>query len=209
MTDEPRPRPRAMIFDLGNVVIDWDPAAAIAAGVGDDEARRFLTAPDFDFMAWNHGPDSGGTWDEAEDEVRRTHPHWEQHALAYRANFAASLVGEVPGTADLVRDLKAAGTRLVALTNFSAELYPVAPAMFPVLELFEEVVVSGRIGFAKPDPEAYRAALAHTDATPEQVVFVDDKQLNVDAAAELGMIAIRFTTASALRAQLRQLSLPV
>ena len=66
------------------MLIDWDPYAAIAAGVGPDEARRFLAADDFDFMAWNHGPDSGGTWADAEAEVRRTHPHWAEHALAYR-----------------------------------------------------------------------------------------------------------------------------
>ncbi|WP_395691140.1 HAD family hydrolase [Nocardioides sp.] len=203
------PTPAAVVLDLGNVLIDWDPGAAIAAGVGEVEARRFLAADDFDFMAWNHGPDSGGSWADAEAEVRRTHPHWAAHALAYRANFAASLLGEVPGTGAIVRDLHEAGVPLFALTNWSAELYPHAPRRFEVLGLFDEVVVSGRIGAAKPDPAAYRAVVDRAGVPAEFLVFVDDKQVNVDAAAALGMDAIRFRTAAELRATLRERGLPV
>ena len=118
---EHRPAPRGVVLDLGNVLIDWQPLHAIAAGVGVEEARRFLAAEDFDFMAWNHGPDMGRPWDEAEAEVQREHPHWAEHALSYRPHFAASLVGEVPGTADVVRDLHAAGVPLWGLTNWSGE----------------------------------------------------------------------------------------
>jgi len=74
--------PSGVVFDLGNVLIDWQPYAAIAAGVGADEARRFLEADDFDFMAYNHGPDSGQDWDAAEAAVARSHPHWLEHARA-------------------------------------------------------------------------------------------------------------------------------
>ena len=210
MTQDTNPsHPLAVVLDLGNVLIDWDPAAAIAAGVGEDEARRFLAAEDFDFMAWNHGPDSGGTWEEAEAEVRRTHPHWVEHALSYRAHFAASLLGAVPGTADIVRDLHEAGIPVLGLTNWSAELYPHAPARFEILGLFDHVVVSGEIGAAKPDPAAYRVVIERSGVPPEALVFVDDKQVNVDAAAALGMDAICFTGADELREQLRRRGLPV
>lgn len=202
-------RPAGVVLDLGNVLIDWDPVAAVAAGVGEDEARRFFAADDFDFMAWNHGPDSGGSWEEAEALVRRTHPHWERHALSYREHFTSSLLGEVPGTADVVRDLHAAGVPMVGLTNWSAELYPHAPERFEVLALLDDVVVSGEVGAAKPDPAAYRAAIDRTGLPAERLVFVDDKQLNVDAAADLGMDAIVFTTAEDLREQLRRRGLPV
>ena len=200
---------QGVVFDLGNVLIDWDPYPAIAAGVGSVEARRFLDAEDFDFMAWNHGPDSGGTWDDAEADVRRTHPHWVEHALAYRANFAASLLGEVPGTVEVLRDLHAAGVPLVGLTNWSAELYPHAPATFAFLALFDDVIVSGTVGAAKPDRRAYEIAAERAGLPLAQLAFVDDKQLNVDAAAGLGMAAIRFTDAAALRTELRSHGLPV
>jgi 2-haloacid dehalogenase len=201
--------PAGVVFDLGNVLIDWDPFAAIAAGVGPVEARRFLDAEDFDFMAWNHGPDSGGSWDDAEADVQRTHPHWVEHALSYRANFAASLVGEVPGAVDVVRDLHAAGIPLVGLTNWSDELYPHASAHFEFLELLDDVVVSGTVGAAKPDRRAYEIAAERLGLPLDRLAFVDDKQLNVDAAAALGMHAVRFTDAATLRTDLRALGLPV
>ncbi|GAW52078.1 MULTISPECIES: HAD-IA family hydrolase [unclassified Nocardioides] len=202
-------RPAGVVFDLGNVLIDWDPSAAIAAGVGPVEARRFLNADDFDFMAWNHGPDSGGSWDDAEAAVRRSHPHWVEHALAYRANFAASLLGEVPGVVDVVRDLHEHDVPLVGLTNWSDELYPHAPRRFPFLELLDDVVVSGTVGAAKPDRRAYEIAAERIGLPLGRLAFVDDKQLNVDAAAALGMAAILFTDAAALRTELRSRGLPV
>ena len=198
-----------VVFDLGNVLIDWDPSAAIAAGVGSDEARRFMAADDFDFMAYNHGPDSGGSWQDAEDEVRRTHPHWVEHALAYRANFAASLLGEVPGTVEIVRDLHAAGIPLYGLTNWSDELYPHAPVMFDFLALLDDVVVSGTVKAAKPDARAYEIVAERSGIALDRLAFIDDRQTNVDAAAALGMDAVLFTDAATLRADLRALGLPV
>ena len=201
--------PAGVVFDLGNVLIDWDPAPAIAAGVGPDEARRFLDAPDFDFRAWNHGPDSGGSWADAEAEVARTHPHWAEHALAYRANFAASLVGEVPGTGDLVRELHAAGVRLFGLTNWSDELYHHAPTGFDVIGLLEDVVVSGTEGVAKPDRRIYDLVAQRSGLPLSALVFVDDRADNVAAAADAGMDALLFTDADTLRADLRHRGLPV
>jgi 2-haloacid dehalogenase len=201
--------PAGVVFDLGNVLIDWDPHPAIAAGVGPDEARRFLDSPDFDFMAWNHGPDSGGTWDEAEALVRRTHPHWVEHALAYRANFVASLLGEVPGSVDLVRDLHAAGVPMWGLTNWSDELYPHAPATFAFLELLEDVVVSGTEGVAKPDPRIFDLVAERSGLPLDRLVFVDDRVDNVEGARAVGMDGVVFTGAPALRTALRERGLPV
>jgi 2-haloacid dehalogenase len=202
--------PGGVVWDLGNVLIDWQPAAAIAAGVGEDEARRFLAADDFDFMAFNHGPDSGGTWADAEDDVRRTHPHWVEHALAYRANFVASLAGEVPDSVDLVRELHAAGIPQWGLTNWSHELWPNAPRRFGFLdELLDGVVVSGTEGVAKPDPAIFAITAERVGLPTERLVFVDDKQLNVEAARATGMDGIVFTDAETLRRDLRDRGFPV
>jgi 2-haloacid dehalogenase len=201
--------PRGVIWDLGNVLIDWQPRAAIAAGVGDDEARRFLAAEDFDFMEWNHLMDSGGTWEEGAAAVRRSHPHWEPHALAYREHFERSLVGEVPGTADLVRELHAAGVPMWGLTNWSHELYPHAPRRFEILGLLDDVVVSGTVGVAKPDPAIFELAVDRAGLPAEDLVFVDDKEANVAAAIEAGLDGILFTGADDLRRQLRSRQLPV
>jgi 2-haloacid dehalogenase len=201
--------PQGVIWDLGNVLIDWQPLPAIAAAVGEDEARRFLSAEDFDFLDWNHGPDSGLSWDEAEEAVRRTHPHWVEHALAYRQHFAKSLVGEVPGTADLVRELKAAGIPMWGLTNWSHELWPHAPRRFDVLALLDDVLVSGTERVAKPDPAIFELAVARAGLPASDLVFVDDKEANVAAAIESGLDGILFTGADDLRVQLRERGLPV
>jgi 2-haloacid dehalogenase len=201
--------PEGVIWDFGNVLIDWQPYEAIAAGVGADEARRFMDAEDFDFVAYNLGPDSGQTWDEAEAVVRRTHPHWVPHALAYREHFEASLVGEVPGTPGLVRELHAAGVIQWGLTNWSHELYPHAPRTFDFLRLLDGVVVSGTEGLAKPDPAIYEITVARIGRRPEELVFVDDKAQNVAAAIELGLDAILFAGAEELRPALRERGLPL
>jgi 2-haloacid dehalogenase len=201
---------RGVVWDLGNVLIDWSPAVAIAAGVGHDEAERFLAATDFDFMAFNHGPDSGDSWADAEAAVRRTHPHWAEHALAYRANFARSLLGEVPGSVDLVRELHAAGVPQWGLTNWSHELWPHAPRTFPFLEeLLDGVVVSGTEGIAKPDPRIYALVAERAGLAPRELVFVDDKQANVDGAVAAGLDGILFTGAQDLRLTLRGRGLPL
>ena len=201
---------RGVVWDLGNVLIEWEPAAAVAAGVGDLEAGRFMEAADFDFHAWNHGPDSGGSWADAEDEVRRTHPHWVEHALAYRANFESSLVGEVPGSLDLVRDLHSAGVPMWGLTNWSHELWPHAPRLFHFLdELLDGVVVSGTEGVAKPDPRVYALVVERSGLPASDLVFVDDKQANIEGAIAAGLEGIRFTGADDLRVALRRSGLPV
>jgi citrate synthase len=199
---------RGVIWDLGDVLIKWSPYAAVAAGVGEEEARRFLEAEDFDFLAWNHVQDAGGTWSEGVDALRRSHPHWERHALAYRENFEAALVGEVPGTADLVRELHAAGVPQFGLTNWSDELYPHAPRLFPVLDLLDDIVVSGTEKVAKPDPAIFEIAIARSGLEASELVFVDDKEGNVAAAIECGLDGVLFTGADDLRRRLRERGLP-
>jgi HAD superfamily hydrolase (TIGR01509 family) len=201
--------PKGVIWDFGNVLIDWQPHAAIAAGVGEDEATRFLAAEDFDFSAYNLGPDSGQAWEEAEAAVRRTHPHWVEHALAYREHFEHSLVGAVPGTPDLVRELHERGVPQWGLTNWSDELYPHAPRLFDFLGLLDDVVVSGTEGLAKPDPAIFEIAVSRTGLDPEQLVFVDDKEPNVVAAIEFGLDGVLFTGADDLRRAFRERGLPV
>jgi 2-haloacid dehalogenase len=202
-------RPSAVVFDLGNVLIRWDPHPALAAGVGAEEASRFLAAEDFDFMAWNHRQDGGRPWPEAEDEVRRTHPHWHRHAVAYRAHFDHSLLGGLEDNVAVLRDLHRAGVPLFALTNWSAELFPRARERFGFLALFEDIVVSGEERLAKPDPEIFAVLRRRIGRPLEDCVFVDDSPANVAAAAAAGMPGVVFTGDRPLRPALRARGLPV
>lgn len=201
--------PTAVVFDLGNVLIRWDPRPAVAAGVGEEETTRFLTAPDFDFLAWNHVQDSGRPWPEAEDDLARSHPHWHRHAVAYRANFDLSLLGPVEDNVSVLRDLARADVPLFALTNWSSELFPRALARFDFLTLFDDIVVSGAEGIAKPEPAIFELLARRTGRPLSELVFVDDSPANVAAAAAAGLDAIRFSPDEPLRPRLRARGLPV
>jgi 2-haloacid dehalogenase len=199
----------AVIFDLGNVLIRWDPHPAIAATVGHDEASRFLAAEDFDFHAWNHEQDAGRGWDEGEAGAAASHPHWEPAIRAYRSNFAASLTGTVEDSVQILRELHVAGTPLFALTNWSAELFPVALERFEFLRLFDDIVVSGAEGLAKPDPAIFATLQRRVGHPLGRCVFIDDSPANVEAARRAGLDAIRFTDTGHLRGDLRARGLPV
>jgi 2-haloacid dehalogenase len=198
-----------VVVDLGNVLIDWDPHPAIAAAVGDDEAARFLASDDFDFGAWNHEQDSGRAFEESEQAAVARVPHWREHILSYRANFDRSLIGEIAATVDVLRDLHAAGVRLLALTNWSAELFPVARGRFDFLDLFEDILVSGEERLAKPDPRIFELLTERSGLPPGACVFVDDKPENVEAARAAGLDGIVFVDDGTLREQLRERGLPV
>ena len=195
-------RPTAVVFDLGNVLVDWDPLPAIAAAVGEESAAAFLAAEDLDFFAWNHQLDSGMSFAEAEDQVARDFPHWHPHVRAYREHFEESLLGEVDGTASVLVDLDEKGVSLFALTNWPAELFPYARERFEFLQRFDDVVVSGEEGIAKPDPAVFGILRQRVRRPLEECVFVDDRQDNVDAAAAAGMDAILFTGSDQLRVDL-------
>jgi 2-haloacid dehalogenase len=199
----------AVVLDLGNVLIRWDPGPAIAVAVGDEEAERFLTADDFDFGAWNHEQDAGRPFAEAEDKAVASHPHWTEHIRGYRPHFAHSLLGPVDDTVAILRELHDARVRTYALTNWSAETFPLARERYDFLGLFDDVVVSGEVGVAKPDPAIFRVLRERVGRPLEECVFVDDSPRNVAAAAAAGMDAIHFTDTGHLRDDLRARGLPV
>jgi 2-haloacid dehalogenase len=192
-----------VVFDLGGVVVQWDPVPAVAAAVGHKRAEDFIGGGEFDFEGWNHAQDAGRSWADAEAEATRSHPSFAEEIAAYRPNFALSLRGLVPGTVEILRALHDRGVRLVALTNWSAETYHHAPEAFPeVFALFGDVVVSGAEGVAKPDPEIFDILRRRLGHPIEGVLYVDDFARNVEAARSAGMDAVHFTAADALLTQL-------
>lgn len=193
-----------VVFDLGGVVVIWDPVPAVAAVVGQERAERFVHGGEFDFAAWNHAQDAGRSWAHAEAVATASHPDVAEEIAAYRPNFALSLRGLVPGTAAILRGLRARGVRVVALTNWSAETFHCAPELFPeVFALFDDVVVSGAAGVAKPDPEIFEVLGRRLGHPVDGVFFVDDAARNVAAARDAGMDAVQFTDAVALLGELR------
>ncbi|MGZ4639670.1 MAG: HAD family hydrolase [Actinomycetes bacterium] len=199
--------PSTVVFDLGGVLIDWDPRHLYRRLLPDDEIDDFLD--EIGFAEWNHAQDAGGSWDEAVEALAARHPHRRELIAAYPRRYPETMAGPIEGTVRLLTQLRAAGTRLLALTNWSAETFHHALSTFGFLEMFEDIVVSGVEGVAKPDPRLFTLLIERFALVPAETVFIDDSAANVAAAAELGLTALRFRDPDALRADLRRLGLPV
>ena len=200
---------RVVVFDLGNVLIRWDPHPAIAKAVGAEQAALFLADEEFAFGAWNNEQDAGRSWDEAEEVAVRAHPHWEPAIRGYRENFPDSLIGAIDDSVDILRELHAARIRVFALTNWSRELFPLAFHQFDFLDLFEDIVVSGEEGVRKPDPEIFEILGKRIGRSLASCIFVDDSPANIEAAAAAGMDAILFSDTGHLRKDLALRGLPL
>lgn len=194
-----------VVFDLGRVLVGWNPYLALADRMSRDEWQRFSDA--IDFPAVNLAMDAGLRHADACARVRSTHPEHETTLARYCANFSATLTGPVPGTAEIVEALHSLGTRVLGLTNWSAETFHHASVAAPVIDLLEDVVVSGREGVVKPDRRIFRILIERFDLQPRRTVFVDDSPDNVAGAASLGLHALRFTGAPRLRTDLENVGL--
>ncbi|WP_425953591.1 HAD family hydrolase [Xylanimonas sp. McL0601] len=196
-----------VVYDFGNVLVRWDPRGAFAV-LDPAEVEEFFTA--FDFAAFNHRQDAGLLpFAEARAEVAAAFPRWAPFLDTYLERYPGTLLGPVEGSAALVAELRDLGLRLYGLTNWWAETFEHAEPAAPAIGLMDGVVVSGRVGLAKPDPEIFRHLAATFRIDPERAVFVDDSPANVAAAAALGFHAVRFTTTAALRDALRDLGVGV
>jgi len=196
---------RSVLFDLGGVVVRWEPAGAFVGVLPPAEVEAFLSRTDFG--TWNRAADAGQPFAEVEAELLARFPDDGAAIGAYRQNFHRTLTGLVPGTGAVLAELQQAGMTCAALTNWSAETFPVAQQRFGLLRRFAGVLVSGAERLAKPDPAIFRLALARFDLDPAGCVFVDDSPANVEAASALGLTGLHFTGADRLRAELEQLGL--
>lgn len=202
VAEAPGQRPSTVVFDLGGVVIDWNPRYLYRKLIPDPAALdRFLT--DVCSMAWNKQMDFGRPFAEAVAELTARHPDQSHLIEAYHARWAEMLGGLVPGVAEVLEELAEAGVPLYAITNWSAETFPFATARYPVLSMFSKIVISGEIGLTKPDPEIFRYAAEQFGVPLQECLFVDDARINVASARAVGMRAVRFVDADTLRADLR------
>jgi 2-haloacid dehalogenase len=183
-----RDRPTAVVFDLGGVLVDWDPRH-LYRSLFDDEAEMERFLAEVTTQAWNLEQDRGRPFAEAIAELSREHPDRAELIEAFWSRWPEMLGEPLHETVDVLADLRATGIRLLALTNWSAETFPLAIPRYPFLAWFEAVIVSGEVGMVKPDPAIFR-------------ILIDDSIANVEAAGALGFRALRFTDAAALRRHL-------
>lgn len=197
--------PTTVVFDLGGVVLRWEPQRAFDGVLDPQDVQPFFD--EVDFESWNYSHDAGRPFAEGVAELSARFPHRAQAIAAYPRNHHRTITGQIDETVEIVDQLARDGVRLLALTNWSAETFPFALANFPVLQRFEGIVVSGDEGLAKPDPRLYRVLLDRYGLIAPDSLFVDDRQVNVDAATGVGMQAVRFLDGATLRADLGRIGL--
>lgn len=196
-----------VVFDLGGVLIDWNPRYLYRKLFNGDETRmeHFLTticAP-----AWNREQDAGRTFAEGCRLLKAEYPHAAELIDAWFTRYDEMLAGPIHGTVEVLSDLRDQGISLYALSNWSSETFPFAARRFDFLQWFNGIVLSGEVRLVKPDPRIYQHFLKTFGVDPATAVFIDDLQPNVDSAVALGMHGILFTDPVALRADLSRVGI--
>jgi 2-haloacid dehalogenase len=193
-----------VVFDLGGVLIDWNPRHLFRGMFppDGDAMERFLA--EVCSPAWIARIDAGEPFAEAVADLCARHPDQDALIRAFHDRWPETVAGPIEPTVGIVEELEAAAVRLFALSNWSAETFPLVAGRFPFLRLFEGVLISGDAGYAKPAPEIFEHLLQRFGLDVERCVFVDDHEPNVEAARSLGFDAIRFADSDGLRAELER-----
>jgi 2-haloacid dehalogenase len=200
-------RIRAVVFDLGGVLLDWNPRYLYRRLFdGDDAAmERFLA--EVCTMEWHHAHDLGVPPERTTPPLVAAHPEYEELIWAWSRRSEEMIAGPIDGTVELLAELKEAGVPCYALTNMERETYPLRRERFAFLSWFNGTVVSGFEGVAKPDTAVFELLLNRFDLDPSTTVLIDDSPANVRAATRAGMQAIEFGSPDQLRDWLRQAGL--
>jgi 2-haloacid dehalogenase len=196
-----------IIFDLGNVLIDWNPKYVFDK-LFDDEERKKYFFENVCTMEWNEMQDAGRSIKEATEELVMKYPDWKEYIEAYYGQWKDMLGGPIHDTVEIFKELKHSGKyKLYALTNWSAELFPYALEMYEFLHWFHGRVVSGEEKIRKPDPEFYHILLNRFGVIAEEALFIDDNFRNIQAGEKIGMRTIHFISPHQLKEELTELNL--
>lgn len=196
--------PSVVVFDLGGVLIGWDPAQAIMSQFSGnwEAARSFLEH--VNFAQWNLEQDRGRSWCEASEAFNRSFPEHAGLLEQYVENFHTSLTGAISGSVSVLERLHARGIPLYAITNWAADTFAKTRQDYPFLKVFRDIVISGEEKCVKPDPEIYQILLRRNNLKSEACVFIDDNMDNVRGAQRVGMHAVHFTSPEALETDLEK-----
>ena len=189
------------VFDIGGVLLDWNPRYLYRTLFEDPAAMETFLAT-VCTSEWNRRLDGGMTLAEGIAELLERFPDQADMIRAYRDRWTEMIPAALDESVAILEELKSAGHPLYAITNFAAETFELTRQRWDFLGHFDDIVVSGEIRALKPQPEIYRRLLDDNGLTAGDCLFIDDVQENVDGAIAVGMHAVRFTDATALRSEL-------
>ncbi|WP_019960954.1 HAD family hydrolase [Woodsholea maritima] len=202
------PRATALLWDIGNTLVRWDPKRLYKTLIEDPNAvEDFLNG--VCTMDWHTYHDRGVTMADNRAALVVRHPDKEALIRAWDVRWLEMFDGTMPGVLELFETLDAAGVPQYALTNMPAEKWPAVMGIYPFTQKLLHTVVSGEEGLVKPDPKIYELTKKRIASKPGETLFVDDRQDNVDAAIRCGFQAVRFVDAETLRKDMQERGLPV
>ncbi len=189
-----------VVFDLGGVLIDWNPRYLYRTMFADEAAMEHFLA-EVATGHWNEKFDAGRPLDEGIAELVAAHPHLDAPLRAWKTRWIEMIKGPIHGTVEILHELVGRGTHLVALTNWSVETLPLVrhDPGYPFFEEFDKVYVSGELKLIKPDPRIFAHVEQDLGKAPERLLFIDDNPANIEAARARGWQAHRFTEPALLR----------
>lgn len=197
----------AIVFDYGNVLIDWNPRYVYRRYFPDDPEgmERFLH--EISFMEWNAQQDGGRSFEEGVGILSEKFPQYADLIRAYHENWSDS-IGEIyTGTVEILKQLKQAGYSLYGFSNWSAETFPLVRAKHDFFDVFDDMVISGEVGVVKPEPEIYQILLNKIGRPAPECLFIDDSLPNINQANKIGFATIHFKSPEQLEKELKQLGL--
>lgn len=194
-----------IIFDLGNVLIDWNPKHVFNDTYFESEEKRNFFFSDICTMDWNEKQDEGRSIVDATYELIEKYPEWETAIRDYYGRWTEMLGGPIKESIELFRRLKDSGKyKIYALTNWQAGLFEIALVRYDFLQWFDGRVVSGEEKMKKPAPEFYQRLLDRYTVRPEEALFIDDSLRNIKAAAAMGIQTVHFQSPEQLRIELEK-----
>jgi len=191
------------VFDLGGVLIDWDPRYLYRKLFNGDESavEDFLT--EIDFFTWNQQQDAGRPLSAGVEELCQRFPQHCRMIQAYDTRYPESLGGAIEPTVDILHQLKKQGDTLYALSNWPAEKFQLVRHQFPFFEWFDDIIISGEVGLAKPDQRIFDLLVKRIGRPTGEYLFIDDSPVNIDIARKIGFQTIHFTSPNRLQHELQ------
>lgn len=199
MTNSEQP---VVVFDLGGVLIDWSPRYLYRKIFDGDEDKVTWFLENIATPDWNLSFDAGRPMADGIAELSAQHPDYADAIAAWWDRWSETVPGPIHGTVQILDRLNRSGFELHAITNFSAETFPIARQLFGFLKTFRTITVSGEIGIVKPDRRIFDHFSEQTGVQPDRAIFIDDSPANIASAADLGFDAIHFTSPEDLRAEM-------
>lgn len=199
-----------VIFDLGGVLIDWNPEYVYLDVFNGDREKMKWFFDEICTMDWNENQDAGYPLEKATEERVKLFPEYEEWIRIYYGRWEEMLGKQIDGTVAILKQLiDNPNYKVVALTNWSAETFPVALERFDFLHWFEGIVVSGTEKMRKPFNEIYELTLNRFNIEAAQSLFIDDNARNIEAAKKMGINTIRFNNPTQLKSELKSLNIEV